>query len=97
MPDIEYTKTTSITMENGDARAEYEKLANIVRARIAEQQRRLNTKTYHCDWCATTITLSDDANWCQNDNCHKVVCGREGCSSNLCYYACCDECENSDE
>jgi hypothetical protein len=81
-------------MENTAARAEYRKLAKIVFPRMAEIQRRLNTKTYHCDWCATSITLSDDTFWCQNDNCHKVVCGREGCSNNLCYYVCCDECED---
>ena len=81
-------------MENTAARAEYKELAKIVFPRMAEIQHRLNTKTYHCDWCATSITLSDDTFWCQNDNCHKVVCGREGCSNNLCYYACCDECED---
>ena len=63
-------------------------------ARVAEQTRRLNTKTYHCEWCATSITPSDDSFWCQNDDCHKVVCGRKGCSSNLAYFACCEECED---
>ena len=65
-------------------------------ARVAEQTRRLNTKTYHCEWCATSITPSDDSFWCQNDDCHKVVCGRKGCSSNLAYFACCEECEDED-
>ena len=75
-------------------RLDFERRMKKVFLRMAEHNRRLNTKTYHCDWCDTTITLSDDTFWCQNDNCHKVVCGRYGCSSNLCYYACCDECED---
>ena len=65
-------------------------------ARVHEHTRRLNTKPYYCDWCATRISDDDDNTfWCGNDTCHKVVCGREGCSSNLAYYACCEECEES--
>ena len=75
------------------ARAEFDKLAKVCFARVHEHTRRLDTKPYHCDWCAANITDSADDNtfWCQNDDCHKVVCGREGCSSQLANYVC-EEC-----
>ena len=74
------------------ARAEFDKLAKVCFARVHEHTRRLDTKPYHCDWCAANITQSDDNTfWCQNDDCHKVVCGREGCSSQLANYVC-EEC-----
>ena len=50
-----------------------------------------------CDWCATII--SDDDFWlcncCCNSKCDKMVCGREGCSSKLAFYVCCEECDES--
>ena len=56
----------------------------------------------YCDWCAAKIKpsdydLSENGNifHCMNNDCDKVVCGRRGCSQQLSYYVCCEECEDS--
>ena len=56
----------------------------------------------YCDWCAAKIKpsdydLSENGNifHCMNNDCDKVVCGRRGCSQQLVYYVCCEECEDS--
>ena len=56
----------------------------------------------YCDRCAAKIKpsdydLSENGNifHCMNNSCDKVVCGRRGCSQQLSYYVCCEECEDS--
>ena len=50
----------------------------------------------NCEWCAAKIKPSDyNMFHCMNNDCDKVVCGRRGCSQQLSYYVCCEECEDS--
>ena len=53
-----------------------------------------------CNWCEISITekmKDDNAFNCVNINCDKMLCGLKGCSSNLAYFACCEECEEESE
>ena len=51
----------------------------------------------HCDWCEIEMApdhfIATDSMACMNIfGCDKVVCGLRGCSSNLTYFTCCEEC-----
>ena len=53
-----------------------------------------------CDWCGINITeeIKDDYAFnCVNIHCDKMLCGLNGCSSNLAYFACCEKCKEENE
>jgi hypothetical protein len=86
--------TRSMTRRIAELEKENEKLKEVNEALQQEDDERFLNR---CDWCATII--SDDDFWlcncCCNSKCDKMVCGREGCSSKLAFYVCCEECDES--
>ena len=67
---------------------------------VSSRTRSKTKSTYYpgeyCDFCQVKITDEDEFKFdCMNymRGCQRVVCGRYGCSGNLCFYTCCMECE----
>ena len=47
-----------------------------------------------CYWCDGKVEMDgDECMHCCNWNCDKMVCGKSGCSSQLAFFECCQECE----
>jgi hypothetical protein len=86
------TRIAELEARIAELEKENEKLKEVNEALQQEDDERFLNR---CDWCATII--SDDDFWlcncCCNSKCDKMVCGREGCSSKLAFYVCCEECD----
>eukprot|EP00966_Prymnesium_polylepis_P033362 775992-Prymnesium_polylepis.1 len=53
-----------------------------------------------CDWCGINITedmKDDNAFNCVYRHCDKMLCGLKGCSRNMAYFSCCEECEEQEQ